>query len=1003
MAQETLENSASDTQLRREELPDIQGLVTSGYGHLTCSLFMFLQIGSPEQARAGLKQLLPFITTSAYRPSGEPKPTFGFNIAFTYEGLRLLGLPPESLAMFAREFQEGMASGERPRVLGDTGDSAPDKWDMGGPNNPPFHLLLMLYAEGDEVLTEVRNRLLPAIETGGLKIVYEQDTGRISNKEPFGFEDGISQPFISGSPGKCTPGDTPVNAGEFVFGYRNGYDMIPTSPTVPASADTNALLPAPTSGSANTKDFGRNGTYLIYRKLGQNVDGFWNYVKGQAAQLGLDDTQDTTNWIAAKIVGRWPSGAPLTLSPTQDNKPDLRDTNDFHFMTTDAEGLACPIGAHIRRANPRDSLLPNPARSNVLSNRHRIVRRGRHFEDKRKPGETWNPTGVEPGLCFICLNADIQRQFEFVQQTWLNSTKFGGLYDEKDPLIGDNDDGKGRLSIPAQPVRMKLNDIPRFVRVRGGGYFFMPGVRALRFLAETALPGAANQTPVTTQTSVINQTSAANATPAANQKSAMDETPTANATPVMTQAAAPSQATAPIQATITEPAAAVGQTAGPTITTGGMMGGILHHLWQDALAEEQTLHHELVNLKEVFTKKLEGMLARPIPLRALFKHLREHDPIMVVPGLAVVSKYADVLEVLNNEASFSVTEIYAAKMERETGDFVLGMGDTPQYHRECELMHQTVHADDLAYIQKFVAQTADTLVATVASEGRIDAVGQLSRVVPSRLVAGYFGMPGPDEATQMRWMRSIFRDIFLNLGNDTGMREQAVADAADLNAYLNARIASLKTDVLANPERHDDFLSRLLKMENEQPGSVDDDTIRRILGGTIVGTVDTNSKAITQALDQLLDRPDALALAHQAALADDDATVAAYVFEALRFNPQNPFLLRHCEQDTVVAQGTTRERLIHKGTLVIVGTTSAMFDEDKFPDPDAFNAGRPYADYIHFGAGQHTCFGKHIAHIVIPGTAKSLLRKTNLRRGETDGQIVYDGAFPDHWLLEFDR
>ena len=982
MAQETLGNSVSDTQLRRDELPDIQGLVTSGYGHLTCSLFMFLQIGSPEQARAGLKQLLPFITTSAYRPSGEPKPTFGFNIAFTYEGLRLLGLPPESLAMFAREFQEGMASGERPRVLGDTGDSAPANWDMGGPNNPPFHLLLMLYVENDEVLASVRNRLMPAIDTGGLKIVYEQDTGRISNKEPFGFEDGISQPFISGSPGKSAPGDTPVNAGEFVFGYRNGYDMIPTSPTVPASADPNALLPAPSGGSANTKDFGRNGTYLIYRKLGQNVDGFWNYVKGQAAQLGMDDTRDTTNWIAAKIVGRWPSGAPLTLSPTQD-KPDLRDTNDFHFMTTDAEGLACPIGAHIRRANPRDSLLPNPARSNVLSNRHRLIRRGRHFEDKRNPGETWDPTGVEPGLCFICLNADIQRQFEFVQQTWLNSTKFGGLYDEKDPLIGDNDDGKGRLSIPAQPVRMKLNDIPRFVRARGGGYFFMPGVRALRFLAETTLPGV-NQTTVTNQTSVTNQT------------------PAVNAIPVMNQATVPTQTTVPTQATVTEPAAAFGQTTGPTITTGGMMGGILHHLWQDALAEEQTLHHELVNLKEVFTKKLEGMLARPIPLRALFKHLREHDPIMVVPGLAVVSKYADVLEVLNNEASFSVTEIYGAKMERETGDFVLGMGDTPQYHHERELMQQAVHADDLAYIQKFVAQTADSLVATVAAEGRIDAVGQLSRVVPSRLVGGYFGMPGPTEATQMRWMRSIFRDIFLNLGNDTGMREQAIADAADLNAYINARIALLKTDVLANPERYDDFLSRLLKMEAEQPGSLNDDTIRRILGGTIVGTVDTNSKAITQALDQLLDRPDALDGAHQAALADDDATLAAYVFEALRFNPQNPFLLRHCEQDTVVAKGTPRERLIHKGTLVIVGTTSAMFDEDKFPDAEAFHADRPYKDYIHFGAGQHTCFGQHIAHIVIPGTAKSLLRKTNLRRSATDGHIVYDGAFPDRWQLEFD-
>ena len=970
MAQETLGNQrvggTSDTQLKREELPDIQGLLTSGYGNLTCSSFLFLQITAPQHARTGLKQLLPYITTSAYRPSGEPAPTFGFNIAFTHEGMRMLGLPPTALAMFAREFQEGMASGERPRVLGDTGDSAPAMWDLGGPNNPLFHLLLLFYAQNDEVLASVRARLSPAIDAEGLKVVYEQSTGRISNKEPFGFEDGVSQPFIAGSPGKCGPGELPVNAGEFVFGYRNGYDMLPTSPTLPAIADPNAILPNLAASGPNLRDFGRNGTYLIYRKLGQNVDGFWNYIKEQAAQLGMEATQDTTNWIAAKMVGRWPSGAPLVLSPKTDN-PDLSDTNNFQYMTTDADGLSCPIGAHIRRANPRDSLLPTPDRSKVLSNRHRLVRRGRHFEDKRVPGDTWNPSGVEPGICFICLNTDIQRQFEFVQQTWLNSPKFGGLHDEKDPLIGDNEDGKGRLSIPAHPIRLKLHDLPRFVRVRGGGYFFMPGMRALKYLAEIAPTEEVKEATSTPQSAVKPQTN----------------------TP---------------QPAVVEPATGHSTSTEPTLGVGGTMNNILHSLWQDALAEEHALHHDLINLKEMFAKKLEGLMARPVPLRTLFKHLRKHDPIMVAaPGLAVVSKYDDVLEVLANEASFSVTEIYAAKMQRETGDFVLGMGDTPQYHRECELMHQAVHSDDLITIQKFVAQTSDELVATMDGEGHIDAVGQLSRIVPSRLVGHYFGTPGPDEATQIRWMRSIFRDIFLNLGNDMGMREDAIADATSLNAYLNALIATRKTEIAANPERYDDFLSRLLKIQAAQPDSADDDTIRRILGGTIVGTVDTNSKAIAQALDQLLDRPDALARAQEAARTDDDARLAAYVFEALRFNPQNPFLLRHCEQDTIVAKGTPRERTIHKGSLVVVGTTSAMFDEDKFPDADVFNPDRPYENYIHFGHGQHTCFGRRIAHVVIPQTAKSLLRKTNLRRAPTDGHIVYDGAFPDRWNLEFDR
>ncbi len=430
---------------------------------------------------------------------------------------------------------------------------------------------------------------------------------------------------------------------------------------------------------------------------------------------------------------------------------------------------------------------------------------------------------------------------------------------------------------------------------------------------------------------------------------------------------------------------------------------ILHTLWQDALAEGHVLQQDLINLKEVFTKKLETLLARPAPLRALFKQLREHQPILVVPGLAVVSKYEDVLEVLSQEAHFTVAEIYAKKMERETGAFLLSMGDTPEYHRQLEAMQYGARPEDLDGIRSFVATTSDALVEQCAPLGRIDVVGQLSRVVPSRLVATYFGTPGPDEATRMRWMRAIFRDIFLNLSDDTGERNDAIAAARELDAYLDTLIATRKIDIVADPDRYDDFLCRLLKRQQADPGSLDDRTIRNIQGGTVVAVTDTNSKAMAQALDQLLDRPDALLAAHQAACADDDATVAAYVFEALRFNPQNPFLLRHCAQDYVVAKGTPRAKNIPAGSLVIVGTSSAMFDEEKFTAPETFRTDRPAENYIHYGYGQHTCFGRYIAAIMIPGMAKSLLRRTNLRRAQDDGHIVYDGAFPDRFLVEFGR
>ena len=455
----------SDAQITAAEHADIQGVVLNGYGHLKCTRFLFLQIGDAAGARRWLADLLPQITTAARRPKDAPKPETALNIAFTYAGLQRLELPPDALAQFPRELQEGMAAGERSRVLGDTGDSDPQHWDLGGPGTPEFHALLMLYGRDDDVILAGTPALEAQCAANGLTEVFRQDTGRISNKEPFGFHDGIAQPFLAGSPGAPIPGEIPINAGEFLLGYRNGYDTMPPSPTVPGG-----------------RDFGRNGTYLIFRKLAQDVGGFWRFLEDQTRQADGSPDEAGKVRLAAKIVGRWPDGAPLVLAPDSDNPAlDATDiSNDFRYMPTDPDGLACPIGAHIRRSNPRDSLLPTPARSLVIANRHRLIRRGRHYEDHRADAVEGN--GVEHGLCFLALNADIQRQFEFIQQTWINSPKFRGLYDNKDPLVGDND-GTGHMSIPGLPVRRRINNLPRFVRVRGGGYFFLPGLSALRFLA----------------------------------------------------------------------------------------------------------------------------------------------------------------------------------------------------------------------------------------------------------------------------------------------------------------------------------------------------------------------------------------------------------------------------------------------------------------------------------------------------------------------------------------
>ncbi len=427
--------------------------------------------------------------------------------------------------------------------------------------------------------------------------------------------------------------------------------------------------------------------------------------------------------------------------------------------------------------------------------------------------------------------------------------------------------------------------------------------------------------------------------------------------------------------------------------------GIMHDLWRSALSVEHELHEDLANLHEIVALKLETGLGQPRLLLPLFHHLREHHPVLILPHFAVVSRYDDVVEIFEHQDVFSVSEIYLDKMIETTGPFVLGMQGGPQYDREMGQMQAAVKPDDLDAIRNSGIRDSEKLVSAALPSGSLDLVGGLTRIAPARLVANYFGVPGPDQKILMRWMRSIFRHIFLNLGNDANVKEAADNSSKELRVYLEKLIADRKQAIAAATPVPDDFVTRLVKLQIEGPDGPDDDTIRRLVGGTIVGAVDTISKAATQAVDVLLDRPAELAAVHAAAVAGDDALVARYVFEALRFNPQNPFLLRHCREDYVVARGTDREKKIPAGSLVLVGTLSAMFDETRVERPEEFRIDRKEDTTLFFGHGMHTCFGRHIAGALIPVIAQAALRLPNLRRA---GQIQRDGAFPNRYMLAFD-
>jgi Dyp-type peroxidase family len=448
-------------------LKDIQGIVLSGYNHTDYVNYMLIQFQDGDKGREWLSQLIWEITSSEpYKkaPDGSKvKPESLLNIAFTYEGLKVLGLPQQSLDTFSTEFIEGMAEPFRAKQMGDTDDSHPDKWEFGGKTTEPIHAVLMVFGKSKDILDLATTRQRVLFQASQIKEIMTQEGFRpLDRKEHFGFLDGLSQPKIEGGGILLSepPGPEAIKPGEFIFGYPNEYGMLPS-------------MPGP-------EMLGLNGTYLVYRKLSQDVGAFKKYVDEQAN----GDPNDAA-LIAAKMLGRWPSGLSLAVSPEEDNAvlaADKKKLNDFQFFEADPHGYACPVGSHIRRSNPRDSLEGDPAGSMVIARRHRLLRRGVPY------GSPYSEQTVNEarGIVFIALNANIKRQFEFVQAAWVNDPKFAGLYNDRDPITGNND-GLGQMTIQRKPIRRQIQKIPRFVMMKGGAYFFLPGMRALRFIASAGV------------------------------------------------------------------------------------------------------------------------------------------------------------------------------------------------------------------------------------------------------------------------------------------------------------------------------------------------------------------------------------------------------------------------------------------------------------------------------------------------------------------------------------
>jgi deferrochelatase/peroxidase EfeB len=457
-------------------------------------------------------------------------------IAFTWTGLERMGLPETALASFSRPFREGMMQTDRLRRLDDRRggvwrntvlDGGP-RWSANTPlaTPPPpaaaafdvarereregeqvrtpitVHAILLLYTEDEAAARRLEERVTAGLAGDGVRPVLRRelllDLGHDGvSREFFGFADGLSQPVPYDERGTVTLDGKPavepdpihgVPLGEILMGYMNGHGENAPGPVVPG--DLNGVKdPRPLSAglqlSAEAQgfyDLGLNGTYMVVRELEQDVAAFWQNMDENAAAMRTQDPVHgghiTADWLAERIVGRDKAGH--LLCPGGKMKADAHNLPDSNYLfhERDPFGAGCPLGSHVRRANPRDTLAPSEKdRQSLLdaANNHRILRRGRKFgpmvDDPRIDD------GQKRGLLFICLNTDIARQFEFVQQIWLLNSDFATLFEEVDPLIGPD----GRMTIAEQPLRRTVH-VKTFVKMAGGDYFFLPSLPALRYL-----------------------------------------------------------------------------------------------------------------------------------------------------------------------------------------------------------------------------------------------------------------------------------------------------------------------------------------------------------------------------------------------------------------------------------------------------------------------------------------------------------------------------------------
>jgi deferrochelatase/peroxidase EfeB len=479
-------------------LSDIQGFILRGYRMPMVRHFL-LTVGAPAKARELLGRLVsgdesdaPQITTAedwhvALSPGPgdrladvpRHKPDYCLNLGITWPGLVALEIKDRVPTLSFKSFNAFIAgAAERASLVGDTGASAPQNW-IGGFGKGSDHVLVTLHATSSEAMTTYSDRLSALFAEGdAFREIWRTDgmawlemvDGKAAPcaKVPFGYTDGISMTTIRGGPERYTPDhQQPCEPWLFVMQDEAENYFVPKPP-----------------------ELGLNGSFAVFKMIETDVVGFENFLQSNKDKIDPE-------LLAAKICGRWRNGTPLALSPETDSPqggiPPER-LNEYEYVNSDGSGdprgLRCPVGAHMRRVNPRGQPVTGQGEPGGSNNTHRLIRRGLPYGPTYDPAQPYD--GIKRGLLGYFINSSIENQYEFVLGHWVNDSEFAGAVrlnpKSKDPMIGTQDPTESIFVIPqtngSPPI--KITGFSGFTTTKAAAYCFLPSITAIKFISQLA-------------------------------------------------------------------------------------------------------------------------------------------------------------------------------------------------------------------------------------------------------------------------------------------------------------------------------------------------------------------------------------------------------------------------------------------------------------------------------------------------------------------------------------